>query len=112
MTTRKAPVVEKVFNSLKVNQGFPEGTSFKDLKTGRWILVRWSDVPGDEWAIIVEHDDRPHNFKGDRTIHALAYYDGSWRFSRHISQTQIVKFGPMLSARDPDDLGNRMLPNK
>lgn len=84
------------FNDRNVNQGFPAGTSYKDLKPGRWALIRWNDSD-DTWGVILEHDERPHNFKGDRSIKVLIHgeEDGQWSVAK-CTQEQIVRFGNML----------------
>lgn len=98
----------KAFNDTKVNFGFPAGTSYKDLKPGRWIQIRWSDGP-DIWGIILDHDERAPTFKGDRSIQVFYKRDDdTWSMNR-ITQEQIVQFGDMMKVRDPEDAGNRLI---
>jgi hypothetical protein len=95
MTTRtglKVPFSqEKVYRDRSVNQGFPAGSSYKDLKPGQWVLCRWDDVQDDQWSVVISHDERPHNYKGDRSIMVLTLNQSGWSLCS-IVQTQIIKF--------------------
>lgn len=87
---------EKVFNDRKVNQGFPIGTTYRDLVPGRWVKIRWLDGP-DCWGVIIDHDERSHAYQGDRSIKVLQVQGkNKWR-RQTITQEQIVEFGDLLS---------------
>lgn len=76
------------FNDYKVNQGFPVGSNKKDFVEGSVIEVMFKDCPP-LFAVIVDMDKRPHNFKGDFDI---KIFDFSRNKIMHtISQTQIKR---------------------
>lgn len=48
-----------------VNNGMPEGVSYKSVKPGDMLLVKWRDTEP-SMAVVIENcnESRPHNYKG------------------------------------------------
>jgi len=74
-----------IYNSHKVNQGFPIGSNKKDFVEGAVIEVMWNDSPP-ILSLIIDADNRPHNYKGDFDIKV---FDLINKTLTTISQTQI-----------------------
>lgn len=73
--------------------GFQKGHSHNDLIPGRFVLIKWDDVP-EQIGMIVSHDERNASYKGDRDVRVMLFdKNGNVEDVRTITHRQILKYG-------------------